>query len=71
MLQRDGVMDGLGRKGERERQIRERDEGVVMALWEIANLDLDGFLLEKWKGWESWDLGEVNACHKSQKVGGC
>ena len=18
-----------------------------------------------------WDLGEVNACHKSQKVGGC
>ena len=71
MLQRDGVMDGLGRKGERERQIRERDEGVVMALWEIANLDSDGFLLEKWKGWESWDLGEVNACHKSQKVGGC
>ena len=71
MLQRDGVMDGLGRKGERERQIRERDEGEVMALWEIGNLDSDGFLLEKWKGWESWDLGEVNACHKSQKVGGC
>ena len=64
-------MDGLGRKGERERQIRERDKGEVMALWEIANLDSDGFLLEKWKGWESWDLGEVNACHKSQKVGGC
>ena len=63
-------MDGLGRKGERERQIRERDEGEVMALWEIANLDSDGFLLEKWKGWGSWDLGEVNACHKSQKVGG-
>ena len=71
MLQRDGVMDGLGRKGERERQIRERDEGEVMALWEIGNLDSDGFLLEKWKGWESWDLGEVNACHKSQNVGGC
>ena len=71
MLQRDGVMDGLGRKGERERQIRERDEGEVKALWEIANLDSNGFLLEKWKGQESWDLGEVNACHKSQKVGGC
>ena len=42
-----------------------------MVLWEIANLDSDGFLLEKRKGWESWDLGEVNACHKSQKVGGC
>ena len=28
-------MDGLGRKGERERQIRERDEGEVMALWEL------------------------------------
>ena len=41
-----------------------------MVLWEIANLDSDGFLLEKWKGWGSWDLGEVNACHKSQKVGG-
>ena len=41
-----------------------------MVLWEIANLDSDGFLLEKRKGWESWDLGEVNACHKSQKVGG-
>ena len=51
--------------------MRERDEGEVMALWEIANLDSDGFLLEKWKGWESWDLGEVNACHKSQNVGGC
>ena len=45
-------MDGLGRKGERE-----RDEGEVMVLWEIGNLDSDGFLLEKWKGWESWDLG--------------
>ena len=55
----------------RGREIRERDEGEVMALWEIGNLDSDGFLLEKWKGWESWDLGEVNACHKSQKVGGC
>ena len=32
-----------------------------MALWEIANLDYDGFLLEKWKGWESCELGEVNA----------
>ena len=71
MLERDGVMDGLGRKGERERQIRERDEGEVMALWEIDNLDAGGFLLEKWKGWESWDLEEVNTCHKSQKVGGC
>ena len=35
MLQRDGAMDGLGRKGERERQIRERDKGEVMALWEL------------------------------------
>ena len=58
MLQRDGVMDGLGRKGERERQMRERDEGEVMALWEIDNLDAGGFLLEKWKGQESWDLGK-------------
>ena len=72
MLQRVGVMDGLGRKGEKERQIRERDEGED--LWPYGHLDSDGFVLEKWKGWkgyESWDLGEVNACHKSQKVGGC
>ena len=69
MLQRDGVMDGLGRKGEKERQIRERDEGED--LWPYGHLDSDGFVLEKWKGCESWDLGEVNACHKSQKVGGC
>ena len=34
--------------------------GLTMFSWEIANLDSDGFLLEKWKGWESWDLGEVN-----------
>ena len=29
-----------------------------MALWEIDNLDSDGFLLEKWKGWESWTWGK-------------
>ena len=70
MLQRDGVMDGLGRKGERERDQRERRRRGY-GFMGIANLDSDGFLLEKWKGWESWDLGEVNACHKSQNVGGC
>ena len=31
-----------------------------MALWEIVYLNSDGFLLGKWKGWESWDLGVVN-----------
>ena len=35
MLQRDGVMDGLGRKGERERERLEKEtNGKVMALRE-------------------------------------
>ena len=47
MLQRDGVMDGLGRKGERERERLEKEtNGRLWPYGKIANLDSDGFLLD-------------------------
>ena len=34
---------------------------LTYGLMENCQFGFDGFLLEQWKDWEYWDLGEVNA----------